>query len=439
MKIKLLMIGLLGLISATAFAQKGELKNAQASYESYVVANSATGKLSGALAAKATAAITDAKTSIDKAAANEKTANLPQTYALKGAIYGALAVADSIPSTSAPLLATAEDAIKKAKELDTKGENKKLIDDANRYVAIYSSNAGVKEYQAGKYDIAYKSFDTYRQVYPDDTTAILYTALAASNAANTDPKFYPLAISNYKTLLTTKYVNMPRVYLDLSSLYLFDKDSVGAAKIIGEGVSKYPTHSELRKREIEIALQTGRLNDVLDKIQTAIAADSKNKTLYYYEGLTYSDKGDGAHAKSLKAKDAAAKNALNQEALDDYAKASDAYKKAIEIDPDYFDANLNLGFYIMKPAIDTYNLAVTIPADKPKEYEATRLKADAQFDKALPYLQKAIELNPKSPDAISNLRNYYRGKYDPAHAADNKAKADDLKKQLDALPATTKK
>jgi len=56
-----------------------------------------------------------------------------------------------------------------------------------------------------------------------------------------------------------------------------------------------------------------------------------------------------------------------------------------------------------------------------------------QFDLALPYLQKAVALNSKSSDALNNLRNYYRGKYDTANAAANKAKADDLKKQIDAL------
>src|ERR1019366_6327637 len=96
-------------------------------------------------------------------------------------------------------------AIKKARELDTKGENKKMIDDANNYVAVYNSSLGVKQYQSGKYDLAYRSFDNYRQALPDDTNAIYYTALAASNAGSTDPKFYPLAITNYNNLLTTKY------------------------------------------------------------------------------------------------------------------------------------------------------------------------------------------------------------------------------------------
>lgn len=170
-------------------------------------------------------------------------------------------------------------------------------------------------------------------------------------------------------------------------------------------------------------------------IQTAITNDPKNKTLYYFQGLTYSRIGDVAIEKEGKTKDEASKNALNKTALDNYAKAVDSYKKAVEIDPDYFEANFNLGYVLMKPAIDTYNVAVKLPANQQKQYEAMRAKADAQFDLALPYLQKAVALNPKSADALTNLRNYYRGKYDPAHAADNKAKADDLKKQIDALPA----
>ena len=434
MKIKLLMIGLLGLVFATAFAQKGELNNAQTEYDSYIVSNSGPAALkSPILVAKAVSSIGNAKTSIDKAAANEKTANLPQTSALKGAIYASLALRDTIPATSAPLVATAEEAIKKAKELDTKGENKKLIEAANRSVAQYHLNAGIKAYQNRKYDLAYKSFDNFRVIFPDDTNAIFYTGLSASNQGITDPKYYAQAAANYNKLLTLKYSGNEKIYMDLSTIYLMTKDTVNAYKITGEGVAKYPLNSELRKREIEIALESGKQSDVLEKIQKAITNDPKNKTLYYYEALTYSQVADAADAKLDKAKDDATRSAQMAIAFDNYAKAAAIYKKALEIDPDYFEANLNLGYVLEKPAIETYYSANKLPASRQKEYEAGLAKADALFDIAKPYLQKAVDLRPKASDALNNLRNYYRGKSDPAHKAENKAKADELKKQMDAL------
>ena len=155
--------------------------------------------------------------------------------------------------------------------------------------------------------------------------------------------------------------------------------------------------------------------------------------LYYYSGLTYAQIADAANANSAKAKDDATKKTLYQTALEDYSKATDFYKKALEIDPDYFEANYNLGYSLMRPAIDQYNAANKLPASKQKEYEGMIAKANAQFDLAKPYLQKAVDINPKSVDALNNLRNYYRGKSDPAHKAEYAAKAEELKKQIDAL------
>jgi len=440
MKIKFLIIGLLGLVSATAFAQKGELNNAQSEYDSYLVSNSGPAALkSPILVTKANASIANAKTSIDKASANEKTAGLPQTSALKGAIYASLALRDTIPTTSAPLVATAEEAIKKATELDTKGENKKLIESANRSLAQYHLNMGIKAYQNRKYDEAYKSFDGFRLKFPEDTNAVFYTGLSASNQGITEPRYYAFAITNYNKLLTLNYSGKDKIYMDLSTIFLITKDTTNAYKITGEGVAKYPANSELRRREIEIALQSGKQSDVLDKIQKAIATDPKNKTLYYYEALTFSQVADAADAKFDKAKDDAGRAAQMVISFDNYAKAAELYKKSVEIDPNYFEANLNLGYVLEKPAIETYYAANKLPANRQKDYEAGLVKADALFDIARPYLQKAVDLNPKSSDALNNLRNYYRGKSDPAHKAENKAKADELKKQMDALSSGTGK
>src|ERR1700753_998713 len=191
MKIKFLMIGLLGLVSATAFGQKGALKDATESYNNYTV--EAGQKI---LAAKAQKDIDDAKTAIDKASTNDKTATLPETYALKAAIYSSLAAEDTVATHAEPLLTTAKEALTKAKETDTKGENKKLIDNAARNIAQYYNNLGVKQFQSKKYDLAYQSFDAWNQAFPD-TTAVYYAGVAAMQAGNTNPKFYPYAITNY--------------------------------------------------------------------------------------------------------------------------------------------------------------------------------------------------------------------------------------------------
>jgi lipopolysaccharide biosynthesis regulator YciM len=429
MKIKLLMVALSGLISVTAFAQKGELNTAQSEYNEYEVASGSAAKIP-ALAVKAKTNLSNAKAAIDKASANAKTSALPLTFALKAAIYASVAVDDSVQTTSAVAYNTAAEALKQAKTLDTKNENSKLTDHANIQLAQYLLNKGMTEFQNKKYNDAYKSFDNARLLIPNDTTTIINTAIAAINAKN-----YTAGIANYNALLKTNYSAKNKIYNDLPGLYLANKDTTGALKSIDEALVKYPTNTDLRRLEIEIALQTGKLGDLTAKIQSAIANDPKNKVLQYYAGLTYSQIGDAANANSAKAKDDATKKSMYQTALDNYTKAVDYYKKAIEIDPEYFEANLNLGYVLIRPAVDGYNIARNLPANKEKEYNAAIAKANAQFDLAKPYLQKAVDIKPTSLDALTNLRNYYRGKSDPAHAAENKAKADDLKKQIDALTA----
>lgn len=389
MKTKYVIVGLLMLaVSTAAFAQKSELSNAKTEYDKYSVIR--TGKMAGT-------SLNTAKESIDKAAVNDKTAQLPQTLALKAAIYSSLAN-DSTQASRDNLVKTAQEALKKAQDADTKGENKKLLDDTKMSLANYQLNTGVKQYQSGKYDLAYTAFDSYRQYFPEDTNAILYTGLAAANAKNNDA-----AISNYKKLVTTKYSKSASVYNDLTTLYLNKKDTASAVKVMDEATQKFPKNSELAKREIELSLQAGKKEEVTKKIESAIANDPKNKALYYYAGLTYSS-------------------------AKDYDKAAIYYKKALDIDPNYFEANLNLGYVIMSPAIDIYNAANKLPVSKQKEYTAAIAKSNALFDKAKPYILKATEVNPTSAEALGNLKTLYVGKKDDAAAAAVQKKIDALSK-----------
>ncbi|RVU00904.1 hypothetical protein EOD41_09725 [Mucilaginibacter limnophilus] len=419
MKIKFFMAGLLALTSVTAFAQKGELNKATDEYEKYEGLKSAGGAL-------AASSLTNAKTAIDKAAANEKTANLPQTYAVKALVYSNLALNDSVATTSSPLFTAAEDAYKKAKELDTKGENKARIENAGKYLAQYQLNKGVKEYQAGKYDVAYSAFDYYRNILPEDTNAIYYTGLSAANASQKDPKYFPLAINNYTKLLTTPYSKNDDIYFELSTLHLMNKDTAAAFKVLSEGVAKYPAKSNLRSREIELNLVMGKETEAISKIESAIANEPNNKTLYYYAGITYAKTAEALEKDAKKSKVAAKKAELNTKKLDYYNKAAAMYKKALEIDPNYKEVTFNLGSVMLMPAIDLYNEARNLPLSKQKEYTASLTKARAMGDAALPYLQKAVDADPKSGDALLNLKSYYLLK-------DDMANANKVQKQIDAL------
>ncbi len=404
MKTKFLIVGLFGFISANVFAQKSELSNAQNKFDEYE-----TMRGTPAMASRATTSLTDAKTSIDKAAANEKTAAMAQTYALKGAIYSSLASKDTVATTAMPLFTTATDALKKAQQADTKGEYKKLISNANLNLAQYSLNQGVKQYQGGMYDQAYKSFDYYRTVLPEDTNAIYYTALSAYNAKN-----YGAAISNYNKLVTTNYSKKGGAYNDLVNAYLNNKDTTGALKVINDALVKYPNNNDLRRTEIELNLQQGKQQQTLDKTLAAINNDPKNKSLYYYAGIAYT--GVAESAKPASGKDAAGKAALMQTRNDNYSKAADMYKKALEIDPSWYEANLNMGYVLMSPAIDMYNAANKITAQK--AYDAAMVKVNAQADKAKPYLDKALANKSDSQVALANLKNYYIIKKDNAHVAE---------------------
>ena len=431
MKIKALLAAFLGLITISAFAQKGELNNAQTAYEKF-------DGLSRANYAIAKPSLAEAKTSIDKASTNAKTATLPQTYALKAAIYASLAYRDTIPATAATEIATSSEAITKAKETDTKNEYTKLIQHASLELGQIQLDKGVKAYQNKKYDEAYAAFDAAQKVIPppDDTLATLYAGVSAANAKN-----YTAALVNYNKLLTTGYKDKAKIYADMPTIYLLNKDTAGAVKISSEAVAKYPNDANLRKEEIEVSLQAGQQNDLIAKIETAVKADPNNKTLYYYEGLTYSqvaealqkeiDKMQKADAKAAKAKPGVklAPNPqiakLEQSRLDNFSKASDNYKKAVEIDHNYFEAILNLGYVSMAPAIDTYNAARFL--NDQKSYDLAMKKANSQFEVAKPYLLKAVELKPESSDALTNLKSYYLGLQDNANA-------NAVQKKIDALP-----
>lgn len=425
MKIKFLITGILSLATIATFAQKKELENADDKFKSYDI-----GKLNKLTASQAEKDINDAKTSIDKASANEKTANLPQTYALKGVIYAALSVDTAQKASQAANFKTAVDALTKAKSLDSaKNENKKTIDEGFSILAQYTFDQGRTAFSAKKYMDAYNSFSSFKQFRaPDDTLAAYVVGLSAGQVGVTDPKFNQIAIENYKQLIAAPvYNNKPEAYDNLTGLYLNSKDTTNAFKTVMEGVQKYPANDALRNKAIVIGLQSGKQDALLSTINDAIKANPKDKMLYYYEGLTYSQIADTYNKQLAKTKEAAAKSALETKIIDNYTKASDSYKKALDVDPNFADAALNNGYVSLKSVLVLYTDANQLPTTQQKQYDAEMNKVKAQLETIQPVMLKSVELNPTSESALSNLKAYYLVKNDMVNA-------NATQKKIDALP-----
>ncbi|MFY7740429.1 MAG: hypothetical protein ACOVQC_07935 [Flavobacterium sp.] len=85
------------------------------------------------------------------------------------------------------------------------------------------------------------------------------------------------------------------------------------------------------------------------------------------------------------------------------------YKRVIEIDPKYTDAYLNLSDIILKPDAkivkDMNNLGVS--AKDQKQYEVLKSERQKLFNKAMPVLEKAYELDPTNEIVKSNLKSVY--------------------------------
>ncbi|HEY0896599.1 MAG TPA: tetratricopeptide repeat protein [Sphingobacteriaceae bacterium] len=367
--------------SVVAFAQKGELNSAKSNYDKYTV-------LKGASSAIAGGNLKSAKEAIDKAAAHEKTKDNPETWTYKALIYADLALLDSVPTTSTPLLNEATSALQKAVSLDKAGENKANIDEVNKLLAQYHMNAGVRAYQAKNFKDALKGFNNSLSYRPGDTTLTYYAGISAINAQD-----YPAAIKAYQELVKTNFSNNNQIYLDLSRIYAMQKDTTAAIKAAAEGSAKFPEDADLARQEIELNLLSGKQKETIGRITAQAEKEPKNKLYPFYLGVAYAT-------------------------LNDNNKAEEWYKKALEIDANYAEANLNLGGLILNKGIELYNAANKLPQSKQKEYDAMMKKANAEFDRALPYLQKATELSPKSRMAWENLRAYYQAKRNPTKVAE---------------------
>ena len=376
-----------------AKAQKNEVIAAKNNYALFQVSVQTKSPLK-----KQLDALNLAKTSTDNAILNEKTKDLADLWAYRGLIYASIATTDTLDKENAKTaFATAKEAIAKAKTLDVKNEQAKIIESAENNLKIMMQNNGVAAYGKKDFKQAYESFKYIADAMPKDSTFNLYTAISANSA-----KMYDEAIVYYGRTLDINPKN-PAIFQDMGRAYMNKLDTTNALMVIEKGRESNPDYMGLVYDELNIYLARGQSSKQISKIEAAILKDPKNKTLYFVAGIAY--------------------NASKQT-----EKSEAAYKKALEIDPNYVDAIYNLSVIYINKGNDYITEANKLPNSKASDvkYAALRSQFMTQLNNAVPLLEKARTINPKDANVLSTLREVYvkLNKLD---------KASEVKKAIDAL------
>ncbi|WP_318348884.1 tetratricopeptide repeat protein [Aquipluma nitroreducens] len=367
-----------------AFAQKGKVTSALSYKES--------GKLD-----KAVEAIEE---TID--ASNPKTESSvtwPRTWEVRGEIYQAVFQSkdENYKKLSADPLTVAYDSYMKALQLDDKDRFSKSVkikltlligDLTNQAVAAFNEETYEKAMKSFEQIMAIEQLPVYKADDPNavDTVIIFNAGLAAYNAQK-----YDKAIEYYKEAAKYKY-NGAKTYSLIANSYFQKKDTVGALQVLQDGLKEYSDNGILLVEVINVYLNANKIDAAMKYLDIAIAQDPKNASYFFAQGTLYD--------KLQKPEEAAA-----------------SYLKAIEYKEDYFDAYYNLGALYYNKGVKQVDVANLVPSNQPEKYEVEKDKADVEFKKAIPYMEKAHEINPTDKFTLESLKTlYYRLKMLDKHA-----------------------
>jgi tetratricopeptide (TPR) repeat protein len=270
----------------------------------------------------------------------------------------------------------------KAIELDKDGKVKKKITEGLKELKAKFEKEALNEYNLKNFSKSYEGFKSMVEINENslvniaDTAIVYYTGVTANEAGK------PTEAIPYLNKAISMNYNAPLMYLDLNKAYIALGDSTQALTALQKGNQKYPENVSILIELINYYLVKGHSTEALEYLSKAKNNDPNNKSFYFAEGVLYDKMGE----------------------MD---KSIAAYNKSIELDPTYFDAYYNA-------AVVYYNYGVKLLEEAQNEkdnnkYIEKKAASEAEFKKAIPYMEKASEINPKDASSLETLKSlYYR-------------------------------
>ena len=326
-----------------------------------------------------------ASTYIEQAILVEKSKTKDKTWRYRGEIYLNISRDTTLDIEYPNALRLAMESYLKAQEFDIKERYVDEIRLGLAQVQLAANGSGITHYNSTAFDLAATSFDLAAEVARTfdivDTMAIYNSALCYEKA-----DLMELAIERYKECAEIEY-QVPNVFLFISTLYRSAENDEEALKVLQEARISYPREQSLIIEELNIYLTNKDFERAKSNLELAAEQDPTNEILWFSLGSVFDNLGN-------------------------YEEAIIAYKKAIVVKADYFDANYNLGALYFNKAVLGINDANEMWKPRMTKTEAAnqkKLEADSKsmFITARPYLESAFEVDPNDIETIRSLKDIY--------------------------------
>ena len=348
-----------------------------------VAASAQKGKVTAAESFIAQGAFDKAKEAIETAIANPKSAVLAKTYYVKGKLCQA-AFDSGNPKFAELYPDILNEALKnygKAIEMDPKMKNILIKDNAYATLGNSFLNDAIAKFSAKDYVGALKSFESNVKIAESDvyvgmvdTLVIFNAGLAAYNAG-----MYDEAIKLFRTCIISGTEDT-KPYIFISDSYMKLKDTLNAETALTEGVTAYPDTLDIILQATQFYLDADNSTKAFQFVSKAMEKDPGNYILYLVEGSLYMKTSE-------------------------FPKAIASMQKSLELNPNQFESNYNIGLCYVSIANQMLTDANMI-ADN-REYEAAKNKAFDKMKEAVPFFQKAEQVNPTSLATLEFLREIY--------------------------------
>jgi len=322
---------------------------------------------------------------IDKAIEDPKANIKEKTWRYRGNIYTNLA-ADSVLYAQVPdALERAAMSLVKADELDVKQRYASERQSDIARGASIAGNAGISYFNSGVYGRAGELFVTAAEMTQMlgavDTMAIFNSALCFEKANE-----YDRAIDQYMLCGTYGY-QVPEVFLFVANIHKMEGDTAKALTALQNARKDFPREQALIIEELNIYLVAGEFERAKENLMLAAEQDPTNEILWFSLGSVYDNLG------------------MQDEAVE-------VYLKSLGIKADYFDANYNLGALYFNKAVQMVNEANDMWKPRMSKDESAKQKeledgGKAMFSTALPYLEKALDIQPDDRETLRSLRDIY--------------------------------